>query len=216
MARIRLGTDQRRAQLLELGVELFARGAYDALTTDTIASEGGISKGLLFHYFGSKRGFYVATIEHVAQLLLDRVVLDRALAPYESVLDAVERFLDFVVGYPAIYRALLREGLGADGESQAIVERVRWTIVHRVLELLDPEAGPAPEEPVPLAHTAALRLYAWVGATEALSLVWIDRGLARDRIRTLIIESFAPVLAAWPRDQRERARGAAEPRSPSP
>ena len=95
MVRVRLATDERRAQLLRLGVDLFARDAYDALTTDAIASEGGISKGLLFHYFGSKRGFYVATIEHVAQLLLDRVVLDQSLAPLASVLDAVERFDQF-------------------------------------------------------------------------------------------------------------------------
>lgn len=190
-------------------MELFARGAYDALTTDAIATEGGISKGLLFHYFGSKRGFYVATIEHVATMLLDRVVLDRSLAPYASVLDAVERFLDFVHDHSAIYRALLRGGLGADPQSQAIVERVRWTIVHRVLELLDPSIGPVPEEPEPLDYNAALRIYAWVGATEALSLAWIDQGLTRERVRTLILESFAPVLAAWPRDQREREATAA-------
>lgn len=204
MRRVRLATDERRAQLLELGVDLFARGAYDALTTDAIATAGGISKGLLFHYFGSKRGFYLATIEHVAQMLLDEVVLDKARAPYDAVLDAVERFLDFVRGHSAIYRALLRGGLGADPQSQATVERVRWTIVHRVLELLDPSTGPVPDEPPPLSHTAALRLYAWVGATEALSLVWIDRQLERARVRTLVLESFGPVLAAWPRDQRER------------
>lgn len=201
---MRLATDERRAQLLALGVELFARRPYDALTTDAIASEGGISKGLLFHYFGSKRGFYVATIEHVAALLLDRVVLDRSLAPMASVLDAVERFLDFVHDHAEIYRALLRGGLGADPQSQAIVERVRWTIVHRVLELLDPDSGPVPPEPEPLTHTAALRLFGWVGTVEALSLAWIDHGLSRDRIRSLVIESFGPVFAAWPRDQRER------------
>ncbi|MEX1367100.1 MAG: TetR/AcrR family transcriptional regulator, partial [Nannocystaceae bacterium] len=161
MTRVRLATDERRAQLLALGVDLFGRGAYDALTTDAIASAGGISKGLLFHYFGSKRGFYVATIEHVAQMLLDEVVLDKARAPQDAVLDAVERFLDFVLAHSAIYRALLRGGLGVDPQSQATVERVRWTIVHRVLELLDPSRGPVPDDPPPLSHTAGLRLYAW-------------------------------------------------------
>lgn len=130
------------------------------------------------------------------------MVLDSARSPFDAVLDALDRFLDFVRDHAAIYRALLRGGLGADPQSQTIVERVRWTIVHRVLALLDPGAS-RPDAPTPLATTAGLRLYGWVGGTEALSVAWIDGGIARDRIRTLVIESFAPVLAAWPRDQHE-------------
>lgn len=200
---MRLATDERRAQLLELGVRLFARHAYDELTTDVIASAGSISKGLLFHYFGSKRGFYIATIEHVAQQLLDHVILDTAQKPYAAVLDALDRFLDFVGEHSAIYRALLRGGLGFDPQSQAIVERVRWSIVHRVLGLL--EAGQAREDASPVVDAAGLRLYGWVGTIEALSLSWIDHRIDREKIRSLMIESFAPVLAAWPRDRKATA-----------
>ena len=204
MARVRLATDERRAQLLELGVQLFARHAYDELTTDVIATQGSISKGLLFHYFGSKRGFYLATIEHVAQQLLTRVVLDRSKSPFEAVTDALDRFLDFVGDHSSIYRALLRGGLGFDPQSQAIVERVRWTIVHRILSLLDPSG--TPEGASPVTDAAGLRLYGWVGSTESLSLAWIDHRIARDRIRTLMIEAFAPVLMAWPRDRGTAAQ----------
>lgn len=201
MPRVRLATDQRRARLLELGEDLFSRHPYDELTTDVIAAEGSISKGLLFHYFGSKRGFYIATIEHVAERLLAYVELDPARSPFDAVLDALDRFLDFVHAHSAIYRALLRGGLGADSQSQAIVDRVRWTTVHRVLALLEP-GHCIPTDGRPLATAAGLRLYGWVGCTEALSVAWIDGGLERARIRTLMIESFAPVLAAWPRDRK--------------
>ena len=205
MTRVRLATDLRRARLLELGEDLFSRQPYDELTTDVIAAAGSISKGLLFHYFGSKRGFYIATIEHVAERLLAHVELDSTRAPFDAVLDALDRFLDFVRDHAAIYRALLRGGLGADPQSQAIVDRVRWTTVHRVLSLLDPDHC-MPTEPYPLTSSAALRLYGWVGCTEALSVAWIDGGLSRDHIRTLMIEGFAPVLAAWPRDRQAAAR----------
>jgi AcrR family transcriptional regulator len=205
MTRVRLPTDERRARLLELGEDLFSRHPYDALTTDVIAATGSISKGLLFHYFGSKRGFYIATIEHVAERLLAHVELDASRSPFDAVLDALDRFLDFVHDHAAIYRALLRGGLGADPQSQAIVERVRWTTVHRVLALLDPGHGPA-GGCHPLTTTAGLRLYGWVGCTEALSVAWIDGSIARERIRALMLESVGPVLAAWPRD-RKRAAG---------
>lgn len=204
MARVRLATDERRAQLLALGVKLFAQHAYDTLTTDVIATRGSISKGLLFHYFGSKRGYYIATIEHVAQQLLDEVVLDPARSPFEAVTDALDRFLDFIGEHSAIYRALLRGGLGFDPQSQAIVERVRWTIVHRVLGLLDPPGDPQASTPV--VDPAGIRLYGWVGSTEALSLAWIDHRLSRDRVRTLMLESFGPVITAWPRDRKAAAQ----------
>ena len=61
-ARTRLQVDIRRQQLLELGLELFAHQTYDGLSIDEIAKRAGVSKGLLYHYFPSKRAFYVAAV----------------------------------------------------------------------------------------------------------------------------------------------------------
>ena len=186
-------------------MDLFARHAYDELTTDSIATGGGISKGLLFHYFGSKRGFYLATIEHVAHRLLDEVKLAPSDAPFEEVQRVLDRFLDFVGEHSAIYRALLRGGLGADPQSQAVIENVRWTIVQRVLRLLDPRRFEGEDEGTAMLNRVGLRVYGWVGTVEALSLSWIDHNLPRQGMRALMLESFAPVLAAWPRDREAAA-----------
>ena len=61
--RARLNEAERRAQLLALGRRLFTERPYDALSIDDIAAEAGISKGLLYHYFPSKRDFYVAVVD---------------------------------------------------------------------------------------------------------------------------------------------------------
>ena len=53
--RTRLTPDQRRTQLIELGVSLLATRSLDELTIDVLAEEAGISRGLLYHYFGSRR-----------------------------------------------------------------------------------------------------------------------------------------------------------------
>jgi AcrR family transcriptional regulator len=68
--RTRLEVEQRRAQLLTLGQELFSSSTYDELSIDDIARAAGISKGLLYHYFPSKRDYYVATIRVAAGELL--------------------------------------------------------------------------------------------------------------------------------------------------
>src|SRR4249920_2344031 len=60
--RTRLELDERRVQLLEFGKHFFANHAYDDVSMDEVAAAAGVSKGLLFHYFKSKREFYVETI----------------------------------------------------------------------------------------------------------------------------------------------------------
>ena len=61
--RARLEVDERRAQLMKLGIELFAARAYDEVSIDELSRMAGISKGLLYHYFPTKRDFYVATVQ---------------------------------------------------------------------------------------------------------------------------------------------------------
>ena len=67
----RLGVDERRRQLLELGAELFARHSYDELSMARIAREAGISKALLYHYFPSKQAYFAATLEQAAAELAE-------------------------------------------------------------------------------------------------------------------------------------------------
>jgi AcrR family transcriptional regulator len=53
----------RREALLETGLRLFSANAFDELSMDDVAAEAGVAKGLLYYYFGSKRGYYVAVVE---------------------------------------------------------------------------------------------------------------------------------------------------------
>src|SRR4051794_24641976 len=59
----RLAVDERRRRLLELGADLFTRHSYEELSMAAIAREAGISKALLYHYFPSKRDYFVATLQ---------------------------------------------------------------------------------------------------------------------------------------------------------
>ena len=67
--RIRLETDERRAQLLELAKRAFSDRSYDDVSIDDLAREAKISKGLLYHYFPTKRDLYVAGLSEIADEL---------------------------------------------------------------------------------------------------------------------------------------------------
>ena len=87
----RLEVDERRAQLLERGAELFTTHRYDELSMSRIASEVGISKSLLYHYFPSKRAFFEATLGAWAEELRRRTEPDPELEPAAQLPPASKR-----------------------------------------------------------------------------------------------------------------------------
>ena len=70
--RTRLSPEQRRSQLLDLGVRLLATRSVDELSIDLLAEEAGISRGLLYHYFGNKHQFHEAVVRRAADDLVSQ------------------------------------------------------------------------------------------------------------------------------------------------
>src|SRR5581483_404686 len=79
--RTRLDPAARRAQLIELGVQMLATRTLDELSVEDIATQAGISRGLLFHYFASKQEFHVEVARAAAAALIARTAPDPALPP---------------------------------------------------------------------------------------------------------------------------------------
>ena len=67
-ARTRLSKEERRSQLLDLGVRLLSTRSLDELSIDLLAEEAGISRGLLYHYFGNKHDFHEAVVRRAQDL----------------------------------------------------------------------------------------------------------------------------------------------------
>lgn len=187
-ARRRLALDERRARLLELGREVFSRAAYDTVSIDDIAAAAGISKGLLYHYFPSKRSFYVETVRHATEAMRAATEPDPALPPVARLLTSLDRYLAFVERNAALYAAVLWSGVGLDAEVNAIVEGYRATVAAWVARDLGIET-PRP------AVRAALR--GWIGFVEGASLEWVaSRALPREAVLRLIAESLRAALRA--------------------
>lgn len=181
--RSRLALDERRAQLLELGLRLFGTRSYDEVAIDDIAAEAGVSKGLLYHYFGSKRAFYVATVQHAAQTLLDSLMAaDRGLPGPERARAGITAYIDFVDDRAEAYAALVSSGLGADPEVTAIVQGTREAIITSILVDL------GLHEPRPVFQLA---LRTFIGGVEAAALDWIAR---RHVTREALVDFLAGLL----------------------
>lgn len=177
-ARNRLQTDERRAQLLDLGLEIFTERSYDEVSIDEIARRAGISKGLLYHYFSNKREFYVAVVRHGAAAFDEAVRPDPELGPLERTHQGLNRYLDFVEDRASAYHALLSSGIGVDPEVAQIVDQCRRDIADRML------TDTGLDEPVPVLRTFAR---AWIGAVEHAALDWLEhRDISRDELVQLL------------------------------
>ena len=97
--RVRLENDQRRAQLLALAKRAFSEQAYDEVSIDDLAREAKISKGLLYHYFPTKRDLYVAGLTEIANELVAAIT---AVPEVALVVEGVRRrlFEKFLSGSP--------------------------------------------------------------------------------------------------------------------
>ena len=187
--RSRLQMDARRAQLLEEGLRLFNTRPYDEVSIDDIAAAANVSKGLLYHYFGSKRDFYVAIVRDAAAQLLAAIVPDEAVTPAAARGYAgLSAYLQFVEERADAFVALMTGGNGADPEIAAILDHTRQAIVGRLLL----EIGLT--EPRP-AFRLAVR--SWVGAVEAASLDWLaTRSIPRETLLLMLLGSLHGTLSA--------------------
>lgn len=178
-ARARLELDERRTQLLALGVRFFSESPYDQVSVDAVARAAGISKGLLYHYFSTKRDFYVAALRAAAQQLIDATATEPETPPLLRLQRGLDSYLAYVERCAAAYAALLRGGIGSDPAVAAIVEGTRQQFFFRMLE------GLHTERPEPALRTA---LRGWIGMVEAISLDWLEhRDLTLTALRDLLI-----------------------------
>jgi AcrR family transcriptional regulator len=186
-SRTRLSVDERRTQLLDLGRRLFNARPYDAISIDEIAAAAGISKGLLYHYFPSKRHFYVAVVRVGAEHVQRVTAVRPELAPAAQLRQSVDSFLSYVEKNASAYGHLLRSGVGTDPEASAIVEGTRRSMVDQVLRSIGLTDGRA---------AVRLAIRGWVGFAEGVTLEWADRrDVPRREVLRMLVTAFENTLA---------------------
>ena len=192
--RIRLTPEQRRAQLLDLGVRLLATRSLDELSIDLLAEEAGISRGLLYHYFGSKQAFHEAVVRQAADDLIAQTTppTDGPLA--ERLHASISAYVEYVVANHEGYLSLVKAAAGGNETLREIYEEARSALISRAFRV--DEAREA------LADTPVNRLVVrgWSAMVEELVLSWIDDpgGLTREQLVDLLSAALPAIVAVTP------------------
>ena len=185
----RLDVDERRRQLLELGAKLFTRNSYGELSMAEIAREAGISKALLYHYFPSKRDFFVATLERAAEELRARTEPDPSKPPLEQLSASLDGYLELIEENSASYEKLI-ESATTVSEVRELIGNVRELTAQRILAGLIPD-GQAPPPTV----RAAVR--AWLWFMDGVCLDWVrERDFSRGELRDMLLGTLMGSIVA--------------------
>lgn len=183
----RLQVDERRQQLIERGAELFTSHPYEELSMSKIATEVGISKGLLYHYFPSKQAFFEATLSAWAEQLRERTEPDPELPPVEQLKGSLDAFLELVEENAGAYRNLMLSATGVP-EIRDLIEEVRRATAVRILAGIYPDGAPP---------KARIAVSGWLWFMDGACLNWTEhRDVEREELRDLLLGVLIGALIA--------------------
>jgi AcrR family transcriptional regulator len=174
---------------------LFAERGYAAVTMDEIAAAVGVTKPLLYNYFGNKERLYTACMERAGDSLTATVAdaIAATASPGDALGAGVRAFFSFLDSDRAAWAVLFDETLPRGGE---VAERVA-SYRGRILELVSgsmlaqlPEA----RREAAKAEIDALSV-ALLGAAEALARWWLrTEALGAEDAAELLISTIEPGL----------------------
>ncbi|GIE98894.1 TetR family transcriptional regulator [Paractinoplanes rishiriensis] len=185
--RRRLEPDARREQILSVAVRLFGERGYAAVSTGDVAKGAGVARGLVNHYFGTKKELYLEVI---------RVMLT---APAEAVaqlpqgdlptrVDAIVTwFLDVVSRHSTSWLGAITAG-GMAGDDD--VDRV-------IAEAIDVAADHVLTAVGPSTRSSALHAMArsYVGLATSTAREWLQRGeLTRAQVHKLLTATLLAMV----------------------
>jgi AcrR family transcriptional regulator len=190
-ARRRLAPDDRRQALIVSALELFNTRPYDEVSVDDIAAAAGMSRPLLYHYYGGKGGLFISALRQTGDDVVAAIIKAGTDDPDDWLAVGLAAFFDHVQANPIGLTALLRHGSLPGGEARQVLDEIRDRVLTLILACLDPPIDSAVLQSV---------LRGWIAMVETMSREWLRRGEpARAQLEALLPELLRAVLgaAAW-------------------
>ncbi|MHA3021846.1 TetR/AcrR family transcriptional regulator [Mycobacterium sp. BMJ-28] len=156
---------ETRQRLIDTAIEMFSDRHYDDVAVTDIAKGAGVAHGLLFHYFGNKRGIYLAAMREVAIQLDAAFIVDPTLAPAEQLRHAFSAHLRYLATHRGLALRRVLGGGSGDPEVYEVFQSARS-------RALDGAAGVLGIDPSTPAWTMMGR--AAVAAIDEAAVYWLN------------------------------------------
>lgn len=187
--------EQRMQQTLSVAHDLFAERGYAAVTMDEVAAAVGVTKPLLYNYFGNKERLYIACMERAGEALFAMIgqAVAQAQGPSETLGAGIRAFFGFLDADRAAWAVLFDETSSHVGAVAAAVADYRGRIGDLVAGSLLARL-PARHRDAARVEVEALSA-ALLGAAEALARWWLaTEALSAAEAAELLISTVEPGL----------------------
>ncbi|WFU42896.1 TetR family transcriptional regulator [Bradyrhizobium sp. CB82] len=133
--------ERRRKELIDSALLEFSTKGFGGARTDSIIARTNSNKAMLFHYFGSKEGLYIAVLEQVyADIRDSEAAIDfDALPPRDAIIRLIEFTFDYYIANPAFVRMINNENLheAAHLRKSNHISKVNTSIIAKLQRILD-------------------------------------------------------------------------------
>jgi AcrR family transcriptional regulator len=184
-------------QTLAVAHVLFAARGFAAVTMDDIAAEVGVTKPLLYNYFGNKERLYVACMERAGDALFATIeeTVRPSANPGDLLSDGLRAFFAFLDADRAAWAVLFDESLPQSGVVADRVADYRGRLLELVADSLLAQLPPRRREAAST-EVEALSI-ALMGAAEALARWWLrTEVVSAQEAAELLISTIEPGLRA--------------------
>ena len=191
--RVRVSPAERRKQLLEIGVRLLGTRSLDDLSIELLADEAGISRGLLYHYFGNKQAFHVAVVRKAVEDVYEITAPPGSGDPLTQLQASLGAYLDYVVDNHAGYLSLVRAASGGNEELRQIHADAQRALSDRLFD----KARALDESTIIDTPATRLLARAWAALVEDAVLAWVEdpAGLSREELLARLAGALVPLVS---------------------
>jgi AcrR family transcriptional regulator len=170
-------------------MEMFSTRPYEEIWIEEIAQLAGVSRGLLYHYFPTKRDFYIEVTRVAAAEVGAVTGPDPTLPPLEQVQVGIGAFLQQAERRSEGFLTAYRGALAGDAEVRAIVDEGRRRQAGRILAVVTDQRSPSP--------LLRLAVEGWIALAQGVTAQWLnDRRVSRDEVARLLVGALAGAIAA--------------------
>ncbi|MET9328907.1 TetR/AcrR family transcriptional regulator [Tsukamurella sp. NPDC003166] len=196
--RTRLSPQARRQQFIDLGLLSLKHQALEQVSIEDIASQAGVSAGLLFHYFDSKLDFQVALVEEQARIVGEIATPDREPEDLAEVMPILSATLGTYVDHIMENRQSLLPMLAGVSWSEPRIRTAVKTVREQIVRHFVDQAGNIGVQPSP---QFVLAVHGWIAVVEETLVQWLDENagfaaMTRDEVVDHLATMFVGMAGA--------------------
>ncbi|MCA4996871.1 TetR/AcrR family transcriptional regulator [Tsukamurella tyrosinosolvens] len=196
--RTRLSPQARRQQFIDLGLLSLKHQALEQVSIEDIASQAGVSAGLLFHYFDSKLDFQVALVEEQARIVGEVATPDRDPEDITDVMPILSATLGTYVDHIMQNRQSLLPMLAGVSWSEP---RIRTAVKSVREQIVDHFVSQAENIGIERSPRFVLAVHGWIAVVEETLVQWLDENagfaaMTRDEVVEHLATMFVGMAGA--------------------